>query len=66
MNFDRCSMSGPEEGDLVDDTILIIDDDGTELIEIREGALAKRKSLGQRIAKLMNEANAYIIEGNLP
>ena len=66
MNFDRYSMSGPEEGDLVDDTILIIDDDGTELIEIREGTLAKRKSLGQRIAKLMNEANAYIIEGNLP
>ena len=64
--IDRYTMSGPEEGDQIDDTVLVTDDDGTELIEIRDGTLAKRKSLGRRIAKLLNEANALIIEGKLP
>lgn len=58
---DRFFMSGPEEGDKVDDTVLVCDEDGVELIEIREGNLRKRKALGRRIAKLLNDANAAIL-----
>jgi hypothetical protein len=61
---DRYGMSGPEEGDKVDDTVLVVDDDGTELIEIREGTLAQRKSLGRRIAKLLNQADAQFMEAS--
>lgn len=59
---DRYSMSGPEEGDVIDETVLIIDEDGTELIVIRAGTLAQRKSLGRRIAKLLNQAEASFLE----
>lgn len=51
-------MSGPEEGD----TVLVIDDDGTELIEIREGTLRQRKALAHRIANLLNKADAIFME----
>ncbi|WP_287333374.1 hypothetical protein [Mesorhizobium sp.] len=54
-------MSGPEEGDKVDQTVLVCADDGTEEILIREGNLRKRKALGRRIAKLLNEADAEIL-----
>lgn len=59
--LDRYAMSGPEEGDKIDDTVLIVYDDGTELIMIREGTLAQRKSLGRRIAALLNEADAVFM-----
>lgn len=55
---DRYSMSGPEEGDVIDDTVLIVDDDGTELIEIKFGTLTERKYYGRLIARLLNEAEA--------
>lgn len=58
----RFSMSGPEEGDKIDDTVLVIDDDGTELIEIREGTLRQRKALAHRIANLLNKADAIFME----
>lgn len=59
---DRYSMSGPEEGDVIDDTVLIIDEDGTELIEIKEGTLRRRKYIGRRIAELLNEAEAEFLD----
>lgn len=59
---DRYSMSGPEEGDTADQTVLVIDDDGTELIEVTADLpLGKRKNLGRRIAQLLNQAEARIL-----
>lgn len=54
-------MSGPEEGDKVDQQVFVCDGDGTEEILINEGSLRKRKSLGRRIAKLLNEAKAEVL-----
>lgn len=54
-------MSGPEEGDKIDQTVLVCSDDGTQEILIREGNLRKRKALGRRIAKLLNEADAEVL-----
>ena len=61
MIFDRYAVSGPEEGDTIDTTVLIIDEDGTELIRIALGTLPKRKGYARRIAKLMNESGAVIL-----
>ena len=60
--MNRYSMSGPEEGDTIDDTVLIIDEDGSELIEVKAGPLPQRKKLGRRIADLLNEAEADFLD----
>lgn len=60
--MDRYSMSGPEEGDVIDDTVLIIDEDGTELIEIKAGTLTERKNRGRRIADLLNQSEAEFLD----
>lgn len=54
-------MSGPEEGDKIDQSVIVCSDDGTEEILIQAGNLRKRKSLGRRIAKLLNEADAEVM-----
>ena len=59
---DEYDVSGPEEGDVIDDTVLITDAEGNELIEIREGTLRQRKALAHRITNLLNKANARFIE----
>lgn len=59
---DRYSLSGPEEGDSIDDTVLVIDDDGTELIEIKTGTLAKRKAIARKIAELLNASDAIFVK----
>lgn len=58
--IERYAMSGPEEGDEVDHTVLVIDEDGTELIEIRTGTLNQRRSIARKIAALMNQGEVII------
>lgn len=55
------SASTPEDGD-GDDTVVICNDDAShyEVITIHAGSLAKRKSLGNRIAELLNQAKATL------
>ena len=48
-------MSGPEEGDTIDQSVFVCNADGDELIEIHQG---NRKELGRKIAELLNEAGA--------
>lgn len=50
-------MSGPEEGDQCDTTILICTDDGTEVLELKSGDA----DIGRRIAILLNRAGAELI-----
>jgi hypothetical protein len=55
-------MSGPEEGDQVDQSVIVCDGDGTEEILVAGGkTLRQRKALGRRLAKLMNEAGAEVM-----
>jgi len=55
-------MSGPEEGDKVDESVFVchVDFDGYELIEIVEGTVAERKKIGRQIAELLNKSNARL------
>ena len=62
MPIDHYGVSGPEEGDVIDDTVLIVDAEGSELIEIQDGDLRQRKALAHRIANLLNKANARFME----
>ncbi|TIN00995.1 MAG: hypothetical protein E5Y34_11100 [Mesorhizobium sp.] len=54
-------MSGPEEGDKVDQTVLVCDADGNEVIQIHHGSLRGRKAIGRHIAKLLNKGAARIL-----
>lgn len=62
--FNLWEMSGPEEGDKIDHTVLVChtgeDLDRYEILRINAGNLRKRKSLGRRIAALLNEAEASL------
>lgn len=59
---DRWEMSGPEEGDTIDQRVFVCnhDFDGYEVIEIHHESLRKRKSIGRKIADLLNEASATL------
>lgn len=57
---DRWEVSAPEEGDKIDQTVLVCnsESDGYEVIKIRAGSLAKRKRIAAKIAALLNEGDA--------
>ena len=58
---ERFYASGPEEGDRINQTVLICDEDGTELIELRAGGAGLNMLLGRRIAQLLNWAKAEFV-----
>lgn len=61
--FDRWSMSGPEEGDSIDMTVLLCNDDSDqhELFELRgDSTVSERKVAGQRMAEELNMAKARL------
>ena len=60
---DRYDWSGPEEGDKVDMTVLVIDTEGPveEILKVRAGTLAQQKAMARRIAALLNKADAELL-----
>lgn len=61
--FDQWSMSGPEEGDTVDTTVLLCNDesDDFELFELcGDSTVGRRKASGQIIAAELNKAKATL------
>lgn len=64
--IDRWEVSAPEEGDTIDQTVLVCnaESDGYEVIEIRAGTLAQRKRIAAKIAALLNEGDATTANPN--
>lgn len=50
-------MSGPEEGDTIDQRVFVChpDYDGYEVIEITKGTTTQRKQVARRIVRALNE-----------
>lgn len=62
------SISGPEEGDTIDQSVWVVDGDGDELIHVRgDGlSLARRKEIGRKLAHWLNEGECEIVRGQRP
>jgi hypothetical protein len=59
--MDGFFMSGPEEGDVCDQSVFVCNDLGDELFEITaEGSVEERRELGRQLAELMNKAKVKI------
>jgi hypothetical protein len=56
-------MSGPEEGDTIDETVIICnaDHENYEIIEISAGTLGERKALARKIVNLLNQSQAELM-----
>jgi hypothetical protein len=55
-------MSGPEEGDTIDQRVFVCHNDALsyEVIEINHPSLRTRKSIGRKIAALLNQGQATL------
>lgn len=55
-------MSGPEEGDEVDQRVFVsnVDHDDYDLIEITVGTVSQRKRIGRKVAELLNKGGARL------
>jgi hypothetical protein len=54
MNEERWDWSGPEEGDEVDLTVVLMLD-GVEVLEVVTGTLTERRSIARRLVSLLNQ-----------
>lgn len=54
-------MSGPEEGDTIDQNVFVCDENGDEVIHVVAGSLAERKQRAEMIAHLLNVSQAEIL-----
>jgi hypothetical protein len=53
-------MSGPEEGDTIDMSVFVCDQEGNEVIEITQGSTAERKQIARKVCELLNKGRGQL------